>query len=92
MREFITKWPSSELVKFKVDQLKSLDLDDESLNFLATTGLPVDAAPFLTFEPNVSSINDSYQINNSNLNKVFQVGSDGAGDRYVLMQTIRIEL
>ena len=80
MIEFITKWPDSELVKFTEDQLKALNLNDECSNLLITTGLPENAAPFLSFETNVSSIKDNYQFSGNNLENVFQIGSDGSGD------------
>ena len=80
MDTFLRHWTSDELLTFKQSALERLNINTEHINFLTEVGLPKDAAPFLTFENELKSLNQLYELNESDFQTKIVVGSDGAGD------------
>ncbi len=42
--------------------------------------LPEDAAPFLSFEPTMKSVSDTYEVKNKELDNFIYIGADGEGN------------
>lgn len=82
MTEFISKWQDSELHRFELDRMKEMGIDKNQRKFLATTGLPKEAAPFLSFETEMSlmTMSEIYEIPGNGNDDRIQIGLDGAGD------------
>lgn len=62
--------------------MEQLGIDRKQVDFLATIGLPRDAAPLLSFdsETNLHSIREIYEIAEHGSNNLIQIGFDGCGD------------
>ena len=63
MDTFLQLWTSDELLTFERSALGRLNINPEHINFLTEIGLPRDAAPFLTFENELKTLNEIYELN-----------------------------
>ena len=80
MDRFLQYWDSDDLLTFQRSTLEQLNINEEHINFLTEIGLPKDAAPFLTFENELKSLNEIYKLDEPELQTKIVIGSDGAGD------------
>lgn len=63
--EFINKWKliwEEDLIKFSVDSLSDIDIDEDAKRFLIEAGLPDSAAPELNFVDGLPSICEQYGL------------------------------
>ena len=80
MDTFLQHWTSDELLTFERSTLERLKINPEHIDFLTQTGFPKDAAPFLTFENELQTLNEIYGLDESGSLTKIVIGSDGAGD------------
>lgn len=80
MDTFLQHWTSDELLTFERSALERLNINPEQINFLTEIGLPRDAAPFLTFENELQTLNEIYGLDEPEFLTKIVIGSDGAGD------------
>ena len=79
--DYQKKWDEKELNKFTRDDFKHLTVDETTIQFLATTGLPDNTAPFVSFDrKELRTIKEIYSTDNPDDNFLVDIGSDGAGD------------
>jgi hypothetical protein len=79
--DYKSKWDEKELNKFTRDDFKGLTVDEDTIQFLTTTGLPDSAAPCMSFDrKELKTIKQIYSTDNSYDNFLIDIGSDGAGD------------
>ena len=89
--EFKTAWTESEqnLQPISLQTLSRFELDKETVEFLSQSGLPSDAAPFLSFVrdvyPNdkystISFLTEWFDFLEPEFHKYIVIGSDGSGD------------
>jgi hypothetical protein len=75
------KWDKKELNKFIRDNFKDLTVDETTIEFLTSIGLPDSAAPFVSFDrKELRTIEQIYSTGNLADNFLVDIGSDGAGD------------
>ena len=83
-KKLIKGWESEKLFRFDMYDLYGKGLNEETVNFLSTVGLPTSAAPFLSFtgeaEIELSSISDLYETGEVEHKYFLSIGTDGAGD------------
>jgi SUKH-4 immunity protein len=91
--QFKNKWTSTgdKLSPIDKDKLVNLSLSNETIEFLNSTGLPDDAAPFLSFAKNTTDIFDGvnkltsqYDFLEQEFEKYIVIGSCGDGDPIVI--------
>ena len=80
MDTFLQHWISDELLTFERSTLERLNVNPEHIDFLTQTGLPKDAAPFLTFENELQTLNEIYGLDELRSLTKIVIGRDGAGD------------
>ncbi|MEP4531618.1 MAG: SUKH-4 family immunity protein [Cyclobacteriaceae bacterium] len=80
MDTFLQHWTSDELLTFDRSAFERLNINSDQVNFLTEIGLPKDAAPFLTFENELRTLNELYELDESEFETKIVIGSDGAGD------------
>ncbi|SIT94016.1 SUKH-4 immunity protein [Pontibacter indicus] len=77
-------WESEKLFRFYMHDLSDKGLNEETIAFMSTVGLPTSAAPFLSFagdsEKELSSIFDTFETRVDRHKYFLSIGSDGAGD------------
>ena len=79
--DYQSKWDKKELNKFTRDDFKDLTVNETTIDFLVTIGLPDSAAPFVSFDrKELKTIKDIYSTGDSNDSFLVDIGSDGAGD------------
>ena len=91
--EFSKKWKEGgdKLNQFTSERLQQFNLNSLTINYLLTSGLPQDAAPFLTFVNNtteqyygVDLLTKQFDFLESEYEKYLVIGSDGSGDLIVI--------
>ena len=80
MDTFLQHWTPDELLTFERSALERLNINPKQINFLTEIGLPRDAAPFLTFENELQTLNENYGLDEPEFLTKIVIGSDGAGD------------
>ncbi len=80
MDTFLQHWNSNELLTFDRLTLERLNISVQQTNFLTETGLPKEAAPFLSFENDLKSLNEIYELEEPDFQTKIEIGSDGSGD------------
>jgi hypothetical protein len=76
--EYKSKWDEKELNKFTRGDFKGLTVDETTIQFLVTTGLPDNAAPFVSFDrKELRTINEIYSTDNPDDSFLVDIGSDG---------------
>ena len=96
--EFTTAWTDIEqnLQPISLQTLERFGLGQETVTFLAESGLPKDAAPFLTFVGDVhpmdkystiSFLTEWFDILEPEYQKYVVIGSDGSGDVIAINRT-----
>jgi hypothetical protein len=79
--DYQSKWDEKELNKFTRDDFKDLMVDETTIDFLVTIGLPDSAAPFVSFDrKELKTIKEIYSTDDQNDHFLVDIGSDGAGD------------
>jgi hypothetical protein len=78
---FKVAWEESgdQLCRYTASAVAAHTIPDSAKDFLTTVGLPVEAAPFLTFDPNVSD-----RLAPCEEQSPFVLGLDGSGNPIVL--------
>jgi len=84
-KELVKDWKPKELYRFDRSLLESKGLNEETVEFLATIGLPTSAAPFLGFADSdtykeMQSIFYCYETYVHEHTYLLSIGFDGAGD------------
>jgi hypothetical protein len=87
--EFKQIWKSEDdnCSSIHPELLGGLNLKPSTVNFLTVTGLPIEAAPFLSFtvnanafEPGINKLPEIFDFLESEFDKYIVIGSDGNGD------------
>ena len=88
-KEFKKKWLSQgdSLTPIDLEVLSGLHLKETSIDFLVNAGLPISAAPFLTFTTKslqqfnpISTLNDIYGFLGKEFRQYVVIGFDGSGN------------
>ncbi len=81
-KELVLKWQDVHFFKFNELDLKFFNINEATIELLANTGLPEDAAPFLVFGPLHAerTIADIYGTSNPEDKFLIEIGFDGVGD------------
>ena len=86
--EFVEKWKAiweEEPIKFSVDTLEDVELDEEAKKFLIEAGLPDSAAPSLSFHAGLTSICEEFGVE-EDYSSYKYFGSTGWGDPICLYE------
>ena len=80
------------IIKPQLIHLKDKNLNNETINFLSTIGLPNDCAPFLSFldseeEVELMPVTDYYDFLDKTFSSLLMLGSTGDGDQIVIDTT-----
>jgi hypothetical protein len=92
-QEFMKSWTENgeRVSPIDPERLMSLNLKEQTIEFLILSGLPIEAAPFLTFSKDtddlyegVTQLTNQYDFLESEYNKFIAVGYDGGGNPIVI--------
>jgi hypothetical protein len=79
--DYPSKWDKKDLNKFTRNNFKDLTVDETTIEFLTSIGLPDSAAPFVSFDrKELRTIEQIYSTGNLADNFLVDIGFDGAGD------------
>lgn len=85
MAEFMSNWGECEYVQYRRRCLETINIDETGKQLLDKMGIPIEAAPYLTFSCNIgvkgqlSTAAEMWGISNKYL-KYYIIGSTGSGD------------
>jgi hypothetical protein len=92
-KEFKNLWLSQDdqLNPINADLFKGFNLNEISIDFLVNAGLPINAAPYLTFSistqekyNSISKLTDLYSFLKKEYERYISIGSDGSGNPVVI--------
>jgi hypothetical protein len=79
--DYQSKWKEKELNKFTRNNFKDLTVDESTVQFLTSIGLPNSAAPFVSFDrKELRTIEEIYSTGSPTDKFLVDIGSDATGD------------